>query len=454
MTKNPKDVTTDGDQKYLKLMNLYLAQFKYQLLGCERYKKESISMYRYLCYIAMFVCYVSTTSATSTPVIILIGSTGSGKSTQGEILSEALHIPHLSTGDLFRESLKKDTLLGALARKSLPYMDQGLLLPDGLVFEIMQERIREKDCQDGYILDGYPRTLAQAQAFDKELRRNHAIFAISLKVREETLLNRLADRIVCTVCQRNFNRLFAPPMQSGICDKCGGALLQRSDDTIDVIKKRLERFRIQGRAVLDYYNEQTVLTEVSGDESPEKVAEEILRVVRPYPRDYLSKHLRSHSIKNLDKVYDVLEVFKDVGAMKYIVDSFSEYITDRQADYIASSREGSMALVGALSYKLHMPSLFVRKAGKIPGAVQKVSFHAGSHKEMLELFQDENLHGKRVIIVDEGIANGATMLATIELLEKSGMKVVGCLCVASYHYRERLPGYVKWEPFTLTLFDL
>jgi adenylate kinase len=211
--------------------------------------------------------------------LVLLGGPGAGKGTQAERLSETLGIPQVSTGDLFRRNLKEETELGVLAKG---YMDRGELVPDEVTVGMVRERLSEPDAEGGAILDGFPRTVAQAEALEALLADLGAGLAVVpyIKVPEDVLLARLAGRWTCRKCGAMYHQLFSPPQVTGICDKCGGELYQRPDDTPDTQKHRIEVYFDQTSPLIGYYQEQGLLVEVDGRPGIEEIQAELLEIVR------------------------------------------------------------------------------------------------------------------------------------------------------------------------------
>ncbi|MEN2983940.1 MAG: adenylate kinase [Dictyoglomaceae bacterium] len=207
-------------------------------------------------------------------VLIFFGPPGAGKGTHAKEISEVLNIPHISTGDIFREAVKNETFLG---KKVKEYLDAGKLVPDDLVWEVVKERISKEDCSSGFILDGYPRTIIQAEYLKKFLV-NADVKVIYLKVSDEIVIKRLTSRRVCRNCGAIYNLISMPPKENNKCDLCGGELYQRSDDTEEVIRKRLDTYYKESQALLEYYKKEGILYEVNGEENKEIVTREILKV--------------------------------------------------------------------------------------------------------------------------------------------------------------------------------
>lgn len=205
--------------------------------------------------------------------IVLLGPPGAGKSEQGRRLSERHSIPVISTGDLLRDQVRRGTPLGLQAD---PYMKAGKLVPDSLMNPMLEERLSQPDCQRGFILDGYPRTVAQAESLDT-LLKNKGLppHIILLEVPTERLLQRTAGRRICPRCNRSYNIYYQPPKREGVCDVDGTALEQRPDDQEDVVRRRLDTYQKQTQPTIEYYERQGRLVRVNGDQTPEKVAAEI-----------------------------------------------------------------------------------------------------------------------------------------------------------------------------------
>jgi len=213
--------------------------------------------------------------------IILIGAQGSGKGTQAEKLTQVLGICHVASGDLFREAIDAKTELGM---KVKAYLDRGELVPDDLTTTMVLNRIQEPDCARGVLLDGFPRTVAQAQALDKGLEAlgKHIDLAVYLKVPKEELLKRLSGRYICRANQHVYNIYSNPPKVPGVCDLDGSGLYQRSDDRGEAVEKRLNIFFKETILLLDYYGRQHKLIEVNGNQSIDRVQEDLLNAIRAY----------------------------------------------------------------------------------------------------------------------------------------------------------------------------
>jgi adenylate kinase len=203
--------------------------------------------------------------------LVLIGAQGAGKGTYAAILIKQYGIPHISTGDMFREAIKNNTPLGVEAKG---YIDKGQLVPDSLTVKLVDERLKKPDCKKGFILDGFPRTLSQAEALDKITKLTNVVF---LEVTEAVIMQRIGGRIQCRKCGTIFHKTNMPPKKEGVCDKCGGELYQRDDDKPDAIKKRLAIFHEQTAPLIGYYDGKGIVTRIdANDPSPQKVADVII----------------------------------------------------------------------------------------------------------------------------------------------------------------------------------
>ena len=210
-------------------------------------------------------------------IIILLGAPGAGKGTQAVRLASALSLPHVSTGDLFRLHLREGSPLGQEARG---FMDQGRLVPDRIVLDMLSERIEAADCEAGYLLDGFPRTLPQAEALEAKIAGNDDVHVIDLEVADETLVERLSGRLLCRGCGNIQHRTFSPPAAEGVCDSCGGELYQRDDDSADVVRERLRVYHEETEPLVQFYRDRGVLRTVDGEQAPDQVYEQLVSIVR------------------------------------------------------------------------------------------------------------------------------------------------------------------------------
>ena len=210
--------------------------------------------------------------------LILLGAPGAGKGTQAKMIAEKCGIPHISTGDIFRANIKNGTELGAKAKE---YMDKGLLVPDELVCDLVVDRIQQADCEKGYILDGFPRTIPQAEALEAALNaiEQKLDYAIDIDVPDENIINRMSGRRACVGCGATYHVLFNPTKVEGKCDVCGESLILRDDDKPETVKKRLDVYHTQTQPLIDFYTERKVLVEVDGTQSMDKVFDDIMKIL-------------------------------------------------------------------------------------------------------------------------------------------------------------------------------
>lgn len=230
-----------------------------------------------LCCFSQTSLYSDTDSTQGALVIILLGPPGSGKGTQAAKLSQKLCVPHISTGDIFRENIKNQTPLGI---KANVFISKGELVPDDVTLDMLFARIAKPDCKHGYLLDGFPRTVAQAEAFNKRLSSQSELVVLNLEVSDASIVRRLSGRLVCKACGNIQHKETMPPKVEGRCDKCGGELYQRADDTAKVIEERLRVYHEQTEPVISYYAKQGVLQEVDGEQAPEAVFDDLMSEIR------------------------------------------------------------------------------------------------------------------------------------------------------------------------------
>jgi len=210
--------------------------------------------------------------------LVFLGPPGAGKGTIAEMLSQEEGIVHISTGDIFRNEIKNETELG---KKAKGYVTSGGLVPDDLVADMVGSRLAQSDCDNGFILDGFPRTLNQAHLFEGTLEKigRNLDLVIYFEAGEELLLKRLTARIICRECGTNFNKIFSPPEKEGICDKCGGELYQRPDDSLETAKSRLELYDKETAPLIDYYTAKGQLVSVNGETSKYVAFPEVMGVL-------------------------------------------------------------------------------------------------------------------------------------------------------------------------------
>ncbi len=206
-------------------------------------------------------------------VVILLGPPGAGKGTQAAILRDQFHLPHISTGDLLRDQLRRGTELGVRAKD---FMDKGHLVPDHLILDMLFERVKSTDCALGYILDGVPRTIPQAEALQTRFQGKVELVVINLDLSDREIIERLTKRVSCEKCGTPYHLLYSPPKTTGICDKCQGKLIQRVDDTETVIVKRLRVYHKQTSPLIAYYTKLGLLHSVRCDQPKEKVFAQVV----------------------------------------------------------------------------------------------------------------------------------------------------------------------------------
>ena len=210
--------------------------------------------------------------------IIMLGAPGAGKGTQAKMIAEKFNIPHISTGDIFRANIKNGTELG---KKAKEFMDKGQLVPDELTVEILLDRVANEDCKNGYVLDGFPRTIPQADVLDKELTKlgDKVDFAINVDVPDENIVRRMSGRRACLKCGATYHIEHIPPKQEGICDKCGSELVQRDDDKPETVQNRLSVYHEQTQPLIDYYNKKNILKSVDGTKDMQEVFSDIVNIL-------------------------------------------------------------------------------------------------------------------------------------------------------------------------------
>lgn len=210
--------------------------------------------------------------------IIMLGAPGAGKGTQAKMIATKYGIPHISTGDIFRANIKNGTELGAKAKE---YMDKGLLVPDELVVDLVIDRFKEPDCEKGYVLDGFPRTIPQAEALDKALTAigESIDYAINVEVPDENIINRMGGRRACVGCGATYHIVYSPTKVEGKCDTCGADLIIRDDDKPETVKNRLAVYHEQTQPLIDYYTNKGITREVDGTVDMKDVFEAIVEIL-------------------------------------------------------------------------------------------------------------------------------------------------------------------------------
>ena len=210
--------------------------------------------------------------------IIMLGAPGAGKGTQAKMIAEKYMVPHISTGDIFRANIKEGTELGKQAKE---YMDKGQLVPDSLTVNLLLDRVAKDDCKNGYVLDGFPRTIPQAEVLDEALSKlgENIDYAIDVDVPDENIINRMSGRRACVTCGATYHLKHIPPKKEGICDKCGSELILRDDDKPETVKKRLDVYHEQTQPLIDYYTNKGILKTVDGTKDMLEVFGDIVSIL-------------------------------------------------------------------------------------------------------------------------------------------------------------------------------
>lgn len=210
--------------------------------------------------------------------IIMLGAPGAGKGTQAKRIADRLSVPHISTGDIFRANIKNGTELG---REAKSYMDAGNLVPDSLTLKLVMDRISKEDCKNGYVFDGFPRTIPQAEALEEALAAigQKIDFAVDIEVPDEAIIDRMGGRRACLACGATYHTVYAAPDKEGVCDRCGGALTLRDDDKPETVKKRLDVYHEQTQPLIDFYQSRGCLAEADGTKNVEEVFSRILELL-------------------------------------------------------------------------------------------------------------------------------------------------------------------------------
>ncbi|MCX7748610.1 MAG: adenylate kinase [Clostridia bacterium] len=210
--------------------------------------------------------------------LVLLGAPGAGKGTQATVISEKFKIPHISTGDIFRSNIKNGTELG---KKAKEYIDEGLLVPDELTIDIVKDRLKQDDCKNGFILDGFPRTIPQAEYLDKALDSMEVNLdcALNIYVSDEEIIKRMSGRRLCSGCGKGYHTIYIPTRVSGICDSCGAAVIQREDDKEETVLSRLKTYHEQTEPLIDYYERKGKLVTVEGKKNVEDTKKAVLEAL-------------------------------------------------------------------------------------------------------------------------------------------------------------------------------
>lgn len=225
-----------------------------------------------------FTILAMSKSEKSKTVIVMLGAPGAGKGTQAMEIAKKYDLPHISTGDLFRDNIRRHTEIG---QKVKSIIDSGQFVSDTIVLEMLYDRIKQPDCARGFILDGCPRTVAQAEAIDRQLS-GYSILALNLDVPDQEIVRRIQDRVVCEVCSTPYDSVIHPPKVSGVCDKDGAALVKRKDDTVDVVKERLVLYHKESAPVKDYYEKSGRLADIDGTVPKEAIVKSIDKALKKF----------------------------------------------------------------------------------------------------------------------------------------------------------------------------
>ncbi|ADL33360.1 adenylate kinase Adk [Butyrivibrio proteoclasticus B316] len=210
--------------------------------------------------------------------IIMLGAPGAGKGTQAQMIADKYNIPHISTGDIFRANIKNGTELG---KKAKEYMDKGLLVPDELTVQLLLDRVANEDCKNGYVLDGFPRTIPQADVLDSELTKlgDKVDYAVNVDVPDENIVHRMSGRRACLKCGATYHIEHIPPKTEGICDKCGSELVLRDDDKPETVQNRLAVYHEQTQPLIEYYDKKNILKTVDGTKDMQEVFSDIVNIL-------------------------------------------------------------------------------------------------------------------------------------------------------------------------------
>ena len=210
--------------------------------------------------------------------IIMLGAPGAGKGTQAQMIAEKFGIPHISTGDIFRANIKNGTELG---KKAKEFMDKGLLVPDELTVQLLLDRVANEDCKNGYVLDGFPRTIPQADVLDSELTKlgDKVDYAVNVDVPDENIVNRMSGRRACVKCGATYHVKYNAPKTEGICDNCGSELIQREDDKAETVLNRLSVYHEQTQPLIDYYDGKGIVKNIDGTKDLNEVFADIVAIL-------------------------------------------------------------------------------------------------------------------------------------------------------------------------------
>jgi adenylate kinase len=435
-------------------------------------KLEECFMRNFTAMIVLVISSWTSFSALAAPNFVLVGAPGSGKGTMGKALSDHYGIPHISSGDIVRAEIAAGTPFGLKVKEM---MAAGKLLPDtpefmGEVFEALKRRLQEPSASNGFILDGIPRNALQAIRLESVLNSigrkiDHVLL---MDVSEETLVDRVMGRLICKGCGMSYHMTSRPPKVEGLCDECFQPLVKRPDDNPIALAERIRDYNHAIGPVIEFYHNQGRLIELNGERDSSLVLQSIIEEVdrkqklsgQPvFDRDFLKKIIPfypHHEIAGL-QMYNLIEMYKDPAVLRYIVQKFNTIIQEKNPDYVATTEARGLPVFGAVIYESNKPGIFIRKAGKLPVLAPKIQkrYTTAYSEDALELVKDPALVGKTVVYLDDGISSGGTTLASIQVLEQAGMKVIGVVAIIQYSYRKLCEEFLAHESSeTLTtLFD-
>jgi adenylate kinase len=397
--------------------------------------------------------------------LVLIGPPGAGKGTVASELKVQYGLPHISSGDIVRGEIARKTPFGEKVAKLTA---SGQLLPDtpefmGELMGLVKTRMSQPDCKNGFVLDGIPRTLAQAVELDKVFEELGIPMSavILLDVQKDVLRERLAGRLTCSSCGRTYHKVARPPKKGGVCDDCCHELMTRPDDSDESVQTRLETYDREFSPIIKYYQKRPSLLRLDGNSGTSGLVEKIAKFVEaPLPRTYLQQRIAKYPPAEEGGVamYNLIEMYKDREFIDFVVSAFQHNIAELNPDYLAAPEARALPIFGALIHTSFKPGIFIRKSGRLPAAVPKLRevYSTAYSSDAIEIYDDPQLRGKTVVVIDDGISSGGTTLATVRLLEQAGMKVLRVLAVVQYHYRELDPAYLGrgLDRITTTLQDL
>jgi adenylate kinase len=405
-------------------------------------------------------------AAFATTNVMILGAPGSGKSTAGRAIAERYGVPFISSGDLVRAQIKLGTPYGLAAKE---IAERGGLMPDtdeamAPLVAMLREELSKPGAAHGFVLEGFPRSAHQAKLLDDLLRSlgRRLDAAVLIDIPHDVIRHRLIDRRICPHCHQTYNVGTRAPKVPDVCDACGTGLVRRKDDEPEVVERRLKLYSDASPPIEAFYRAQNQLITVDGQKLNAGGLDALYTLLeKPYPRGYLQERIPAHPDPSTGvRMYNLVEMWKDVGLIEYLVDEFRGIIDELKPDYLAAPEARALPIFGALIYQTKTPGIFIRKAGKIPAAVPKLSqkYQAATSAvpNELEMTEDKALEGKTVILIDDGLSTGGTTAATVELLERAGMRVVHVLSAIQYHYRGPCDEFLRKNlgKVTTTKFDL